>query len=479
MQWWNELDFIWKEELISILLESPGYAGKGMEQTNALILADESDQIINDIVNLEKVHISSKVLFNLTPLFYLKRINNFHIQEPEYDSNDFQFLKLYPEHLRSKVYALYLDYILMTDLTPLEDFVNLEVIQCQGCQLESLDGIEKLRKLKKFTADQGNFFTDLKPLQGLGLLDLDINFSHVTDISPLAEIPTLEILDLSFTKVIDLTPLSRLSNLKCVILPDIREVKNKELEQYLWENYPVDANGPMDVHEELSGFQLVELYFGKYNEMFLAVVYSEKVISENDLFNDVKHAYTFLMQGNAYVENPFFLGKDIYQYLIHNAGFQIATRNLFIMKWNPDGIDTKFILTYENERWLNENIHRTNFATEKIDAFQIMTVDETHHLNSYSSFFKPNKPASEFQKECHLFISSKNVHSIDNLSEFHDEFELHLIFGGFELFPHIQCPVGKDEIEQLFFNDKKPISRSEGDPESNNNKDNHIFPNLF
>lgn len=448
-QWWNELDEIWKEELISILLKSPGYAEKAADPANVLKSAGESDQIINDIVNLEKVHISRKVLYNLTPLFYLKKINDFHIQEPGYGSNDFLFLKMYPEQLRSKVKTLYLDYIPMYDLTPLEDFVNLEVLQCQGCQLESLDGIEKLKNLKNFTADQGNFFIDLKPLQGLGLLHLDINFSHVTDISPLIEIPTLEELDLSFTEVTDLTPLSRLPNLKYLKLPSNTEVTDYDLEEYLLENYSVDANGPPDVHEKLSGFQLVELYFGKWNEMFFAVVYSEKAISENDLFNEVKRTYTFLAQKNADVENPFLLGKDIYQYLINNAGFRIATRSLFIMKWNPDGIDTKFILNYENEKWINENIQRTDGAKEGIDAFQIMTVDETHHLNTYSSFFHPTKPSPEFQNACHLFISPKNVHSIDNLSEFHDAFEQFLIDSGFELFPHIQCPVGKEEIEQL------------------------------
>jgi hypothetical protein len=247
-QWWNELDEIWKEELISILLESPGYFVKGMDPAFALKSAGESDEVISDIVNLEKVHISRKVLYNLTPLFYLKKINDFHIQEPKYNSNDFLFLKMYPEHLRSKVYALNLDYIPLYDLTPLEDFVNLEVLQCQGCRLESLEGIEKLKKLKKFTADQGNFYSCLKPLRGLSLTHLNMEFTEVTDIRPLLDVPSLEWINLYYLNIDDLSPLLRLPNLKEVILPDMSEIPVEKLEQYLREKYHVDANGPMDVH---------------------------------------------------------------------------------------------------------------------------------------------------------------------------------------------------------------------------------------
>jgi Leucine-rich repeat (LRR) protein len=91
-----------------------------------------------------------------------------------------------------------------------------------------LDGIEKLTKLKVLYADQGNSYSDLSPLRGLGLTYLNIEFTKVTDISPLIDVPSLEVLDLSFLKIDDFSPLLQLPNLKTVILDNL-EFTMKEL----------------------------------------------------------------------------------------------------------------------------------------------------------------------------------------------------------------------------------------------------------
>lgn len=237
-QWWNTLDHIWKDELISLLLDSPGYLGTGMLPAAVLKLAEESDEVLADIVKLEKVHISRKVLFDLTPLSHLNKISDFHIQDPDYkDRANSLLVELYPKFLRSKVRKLNLDNISMDDFTTLEDFVNLEVLQCQGCGLESIEGIQKLTMLKELRVDQGNFFSDLGPLRGLGLVSLSIDFSQVTDISPLLAVPSLECIDLSGVHIFDLSPLLHLPNLKNVILPNFMEVSADELEQYLKQDY--------------------------------------------------------------------------------------------------------------------------------------------------------------------------------------------------------------------------------------------------
>ena len=233
-EWWNNLDKIWQDEFISNLLEIPGYSEKGMTASEIYRLINESDKYITEVLNLERLNISSKVLFDLTPVFHLKRINDFHLEPLEYnDPNAEYFIKMYPKKLRSKVRRLKIDGIPMGDFTSLEDFVNVEEIQCQSCQIESLNGIEKLKMLKVLHADQGNSYSDLNPLRGLGITDLNMQFTEVNDISPLIEVPTLEYLDISYLKIKDLSPLQQLPNLKNVTLGNERKLTLKELKVFL------------------------------------------------------------------------------------------------------------------------------------------------------------------------------------------------------------------------------------------------------
>ncbi len=213
-QWWDNLDKIWKDELISNLLKSPGYKENKKSPTEVFQEIEKSDSIIKDIVNLEKICISSKLLYDLTPVFYCKKINDFHIQERGWPEVDASFLYMYPKRLRSKVRRLYLDGASLDDLTSLSDYINLEVFTGQCCRISSLNGIQKLTRLKEFTADQGNYFSDLNPLRGLGLTYLNIEFTRVTDISPLQDVKSLEYLNISFLEISDYSPLLHLPNLR-------------------------------------------------------------------------------------------------------------------------------------------------------------------------------------------------------------------------------------------------------------------------
>jgi len=242
-EWWNNLDKIWKVELIQNLLDSPKYKNRNLVLTDIYELLEESDEIVTDIVNLVKVHVSPDVICDLSPLSYLKKIEDFHFQLPSWKDVNASFLSLYPEHLRSKVKRLDIDGLIFEDdLSPLIDFVNLEVLNCQDCQIESLEGIQKLTKLKIFNADQGNSYSDLNPLRGLNLVSLNIQFTKVTDISPLIDVPSLELIDLGFLSIPDLSPLMKLPNLKGVNLPDNIEVPIDELEEYLFNYQNIDEN---------------------------------------------------------------------------------------------------------------------------------------------------------------------------------------------------------------------------------------------
>lgn len=238
-QWWNNLDKIWKDELISNLLDSPGYEGKKLDTTEIYKRLEISDEIITDIVNLEKLHISQKLIFDLSPLFYLKKINDFHIQPPNWKEPNFKFLYLYPKHLRSKVKRLDLDSMRVGESTPLgdftvfEEFENLEYLQIQSCHFESLEGIQKLKKLKVLDGGMNNHFSDLEPLRGLGLVSLDLEWTNVTDISSLIDVPSLEWLNLNKLHIEDYSVLLQLPNLKTVIFTGWEEVPRDKLEKYL------------------------------------------------------------------------------------------------------------------------------------------------------------------------------------------------------------------------------------------------------
>jgi len=105
-EWWNRLDKVWKVELIQNLLDSPEYKNRNLVLNDIYELLEESDEIITDIVNIEKLHLSSNVIYDLCPLSNLDRINDFHLQLPSWEKVDAKFLDLYPENLRSKVRRL-------------------------------------------------------------------------------------------------------------------------------------------------------------------------------------------------------------------------------------------------------------------------------------------------------------------------------------------------------------------------------------
>ena len=216
------------------LLNSLKYKKLGKSPSDFLTSTEITNEIISDIVNLEKVHISRKLLFDLTPVFHLEKLEDFNIQEPEYNDDNAEFyLKMYPKHLRPAVKKLNLDYIPLYDLTDLSDFVNLEELQCQGCQLESLEGIQGLTRLRQLNADQGNTFSDLEPLRGLGITRLNISFTGVTDLNPLLDLPELEKLDLGGLEIFDFSPLVRMPKLQEIVMPDFDEIVPDELDEYL------------------------------------------------------------------------------------------------------------------------------------------------------------------------------------------------------------------------------------------------------
>ena len=135
------------------------------------------------------------------------------------------------------------------DFTIFENFINLESIQIQSCQFESLNGIEKLKKLKSLMGGMNNYFSDLNPLRGLPIKYLDLEWTKVKDLSPLIDVQTLEYLILNcLGKILDYSVLFHLPNLITVIFNNWIEVESNELKDFLMANYNTDENGIINSH---------------------------------------------------------------------------------------------------------------------------------------------------------------------------------------------------------------------------------------
>lgn len=184
--WWSGLSNVWKKELIENLLESKKYQGQKVTKVDILEFAEKSDAILNDIVNLQRIHVSEDVANNLAPLNFLNHIEDFQIEPPVYeDEIQVYDLNRYPKHLRSKVRFLEIkDTCLGDDLNVLRDFVNLEHLVYINCNLQSLEGIQKFTNLKRVDLSH-NPITDLSPLKELPIQKLNICNTDVTDLTPL------------------------------------------------------------------------------------------------------------------------------------------------------------------------------------------------------------------------------------------------------------------------------------------------------
>ena len=242
--WWNRLSKHWQKAFIDNLRR---YNPTFKQQTHDALSkqVEVHDAILDQVIGIRKLNIFHKeLIFNLSPLLYLKNLEEFRIPEPDYHRKNPGFFfnqisrdislplnhgNLIPNSIFKTVYRLYYRSIDSPALEKLQDFPNLKFLFMHDSELESLKGIEKLSQLEYFRASGLNHFYNLQPLTNLPLKHLNISYSNVTDIQPLKNIKTLETLNLSNTEIEDLTPLLSLPKLISVILPDGTKIQGGNL----------------------------------------------------------------------------------------------------------------------------------------------------------------------------------------------------------------------------------------------------------
>ena len=103
----------------------------------------------------------------------------------------------------------------ITDLTGLEDAINLRHLAIGGNELSDLRPVAKLIHLEGLYAWSNRNLTDVSPLAHLvHLREIDMNGCRVVDLSPLMKLKDLVRLNLRDNRIADVSPLEDLNRLK-------------------------------------------------------------------------------------------------------------------------------------------------------------------------------------------------------------------------------------------------------------------------
>jgi len=169
---------------------------------------------------------------------------------------------------------LYLDYLGISDLTPLMGLTKLEILHLSDNKISDLTPLMSLTKLEILRLGY-NEISDIAPLASLSklkVLRLNMNMNTISDLTPLASLIELKVLELGYNKISDFTPLSGLTKLTSLLLSgnnisDISSLAGLTRLEELW----LEQNNISDITPLANLTELRRL-----------------VLSENNLITDVK-----------------------------------------------------------------------------------------------------------------------------------------------------------------------------------------------
>ena len=114
----------------------------------------------------------------------------------------------------------------ISDISPLANLVQLQILQIYQNQISDLTPLTALTQLRNLALED-NLIHDITPLAGLKQLRTLLlgnftpylpNNNQISDITPLAELVNLEFLNLGYNRISNITPLAGLLNVKKVLL---------------------------------------------------------------------------------------------------------------------------------------------------------------------------------------------------------------------------------------------------------------------
>ena len=148
------------------------------------------------------------------------------------------------------------------DIITVADMETLTQFSARGRRISDLKGLEFATNLTLILNLRDNNISDISPLANLTNLEvLLLEGNKISDISPLSGLTNLKTLDLGDNAISDLSPLANLANLKTVrlrnnVLSDIAPLIGLTNLAYLW----LDGNAISDISAVAELTNLTELY---------------------------------------------------------------------------------------------------------------------------------------------------------------------------------------------------------------------------
>lgn len=205
--------------------EDPLICSQVQRPIDSVTDSDNDGQELANVLNLNRCHEDTEPITSLEGLQHLIRLVRLELSCNEL--NDISLLAGLTD-----LVELNLDNNLVSDLTPLASLNKLEVLGVYNNEVESLQGLEALTNLRILYLSE-NRIHDLRPLTGLHNLEhlwLYLNCSIteldpvslvllaigdcLSDISPVARLPSLVSLLLGLNDITDLSPLHGLNHLE-------------------------------------------------------------------------------------------------------------------------------------------------------------------------------------------------------------------------------------------------------------------------
>ena len=152
--------------------------GKGIFDITGLVFA----------TNLRELHLNKNPITDLRPLVDLPKLETLHIRDLAPIAGNL-------------------------DIRPLARLINLKKLTLQRngiSDIRPLAGLTQLRTL----GIEGNPITDLSPLYGLDIRELDVSNSPLVNLRQLANLTSLEYLCLEKSQISDISPLAELKRLR-------------------------------------------------------------------------------------------------------------------------------------------------------------------------------------------------------------------------------------------------------------------------
>ena len=168
---------------------------------------------LEHLTALQRLELEYNRITDLTPLSQLKNLELLNL------SLRFnQIADLTPLSQLKNLNWLFLNSNQIVDLTPLNQLKNLNSLGLDRNQIADLTPLGQLTNLYSLRLDV-NQIVDLTPLNQLkNLRTLSLDRNQIADLTPLSQLKNLELLNLRFNQIVDLTPLNQLKNLRTLSL---------------------------------------------------------------------------------------------------------------------------------------------------------------------------------------------------------------------------------------------------------------------